>query len=181
LIARKPRRVALCCGFDLTRSRLRQCGRREVAHTLMSAEKHAVPISLPPVVIIDDDPDDHFLAQRILLRAGVPNPLVAFTAPESALLFFANICASSENLAPASIVFCDVKMPALNGFKVVRELRQLPRLARVPIWMLSSSDLERDKDRAKECGATGYLVKFPPPEQLRKIIEEANRAVDRGR
>jgi hypothetical protein len=39
----------------------------------------------PPILIIDDDPDDVFIFRRLLAKAGVENKLVAFEDARAAL------------------------------------------------------------------------------------------------
>src|SRR6187402_114550 len=109
--------------------------------------------SLLPIVFIDDEPDDIVFAIRALRSSELKNPVVKFYDPEEAIEHFKNICAERADTIAAAI-FCDVKMPGLMGFDVVRMLRELPQMQNVPIWMLSGSDSPSDIARARESGAS---------------------------
>jgi CheY-like chemotaxis protein len=77
-----------------------------------------------------------------------------------------------DDLLPL-VIFCDVKMPAYNGFDVLKWVRQQRALDGVPFYILSGADLESDKQQAMTLGAKGYLVKFPIPDVWKKIVGEA--------
>ncbi len=58
-----------------------------------------------------------------------------------------------------SLLLLDLKMPQVDGFRVLQWLRENPLLKRLPVVVLSSSGEQRDVDRAHELGANGYSVK----------------------
>jgi two-component system, chemotaxis family, chemotaxis protein CheY len=79
--------------------------------------------------------------------------------------------------ADASLVLCDVNMPNLNGIEMVEPARQGGKRAHVTFIMLTT---EADPDlvqRAKACGAKGWIVKPFKPELLlaavRKLVGDA--------
>src|SRR5687767_4254150 len=96
-----------------------------------------------PIVFIDDEPDDIVFAVRALRSVDLKNPVLKFHDPEQAIEYFTKACAEATDTIVAA-VFCDVKMPCLIGFDVVRILRGLPPMQNVPIWMLSGSDSPSD-------------------------------------
>lgn len=112
-----------------------------------------------PIIVIDDDPDDLFFTTRLINKVDPKNPLLVFSDSSQALKFFEN--ARNGTGAPASIVFCDLKMPTHDGFEVLRRVRASANCSEVPFVVLSGSDLEVDIDKAKKLGATKYLTKFP--------------------
>ena len=68
------------------------------------------------------------------------------------------------------LVLLDVEMPLLDGFAVCRELRTVPRLASLPILMLTA---QRDREgllTGFAQGATDYLVKPFEVAQLRARV-----------
>lgn len=130
-----------------------------------------------PVIAIDDDPDDLFFITRRIHKAGVRNPIMTFSDPDEAVRHFARVRESSAFPAPASVVFCDIKMPRTNGFEVLRWFRQQPEFAPIRFVMLSGSNERVDHERARELGANRYLVKFPPEQTFAEIIAEADAAI----
>ncbi len=71
---------------------------------------------------------------------------------------------------PADLVVSDIKMPGIDGFELVRRLRQHPDYVDVPIILLSTMNREADIVRGLALGANDYVVKpFSPHELLARV------------
>lgn len=57
------------------------------------------------------------------------------------------------------VVITDINMPNLNGFGVINALRSGPEPSRVPILVLTTESSAELKARARDAGATGWIVK----------------------
>jgi DNA-binding response OmpR family regulator len=57
------------------------------------------------------------------------------------------------------VILCDIAMPQMDGFQVVRELRKQPQTATIPFIFLSALASKTDIESGLETGANGYLVK----------------------
>lgn len=68
------------------------------------------------------------------------------------------------------ILLLDVVMPGLDGGDVLREIRTIPELAKVPALMVTAlvSNMEISQD---EVVTTGDCVMLPKPVKLAKLIE----------
>ncbi len=69
-----------------------------------------------------------------------------------------------QKLENVDLIVCDYEMPHMNGFQFLKALRQNPSTAEIPVIMLTSRDSVKFRNLAKELGASAYLVK-PCPEQ----------------
>ncbi|MFA5204137.1 MAG: response regulator [Lentisphaeria bacterium] len=58
-----------------------------------------------------------------------------------------------------SLVVSDVDMPRMNGIVLTSRIRAEPRLAELPVILVTSLDSAEDKERGIEAGANAYLVK----------------------
>mgnify|MGYP000863069189 CR=1 FL=1 len=58
-----------------------------------------------------------------------------------------------------ALVFMDLKMPMLDGFVVLKQVRSTPGICHVPVVVLTSSDAPEDRARAYEAGANAYMCK----------------------
>jgi DNA-binding NarL/FixJ family response regulator len=66
------------------------------------------------------------------------------------------------------LVICDLNMPGGGGIKVAKECGEVTNIV-----MLTVSEAERDLLDAVAAGATGYLVKSTPPDELRAAMWRA--------
>lgn len=129
-----------------------------------------------PILLIDDNHEDLFLTKRLLARAGVKQPIITIDDGEEAIAFLrASTAHGAAGLLPCAI-FCDIRMPKIDGFDVVKWARSQAGLAKTPIVMLTGGDVPEDREKAKSLGADYFLVKFPTPDVLRGIIESAQKA-----
>ncbi len=69
-------------------------------------------------------------------------------------------------------VILDVNMPRLDGFEFLRRIKANDALASIPVIMLTTEGHETDKERAREFGATAYLVKPFKPTMLLELMDE---------
>jgi diguanylate cyclase (GGDEF)-like protein len=68
------------------------------------------------------------------------------------------------------LAILDVKVPGMDGFELLARLRGIPRLADVPIIMLTGMGSESDVIRGLELGADDYMLKpFSPSELLARV------------
>jgi len=60
---------------------------------------------------------------------------------------------------PLDLVLLDVVMPKLQGFEVLKALKQDAATARIPVIVLSNLGQERDVAQAMALGAVAFLIK----------------------
>lgn len=77
---------------------------------------------------------------------------------------------------PMDFVLLDISMPGMDGIEVCRRLRQMPRMAQMPIVMLTALDTPQRREQSKAVGATDFWVKpFKPTiivKDIAKLIED---------
>jgi DNA-binding response OmpR family regulator len=78
------------------------------------------------------------------------------------------------------IMICDLKMPGLDGYEVLKAVRQDPMIAQIPFIFLTSEQSQTDRCLAKKLGADDYLDKFFTFEQLIEVIETQLRSTLRS-
>ena len=57
------------------------------------------------------------------------------------------------------LVFTDLEMPRLNGYDLLREIRQVPAWKDLPVVIVTSRAGDKHRDLAATLGATGYITK----------------------
>ena len=74
-----------------------------------------------------------------------------------------------EDLTPDAII-TDINMPRLDGFGFIDAVRQTDRHKSTPILVLTTESSADLKARARDAGATGWIVKPFDPEKLIRAL-----------
>ncbi|MGE0742201.1 MAG: response regulator [Hyphomonadaceae bacterium] len=72
----------------------------------------------------------------------------------------------------ADVIITDINMPKLDGFGFIERVRKEPAHRATPILVLSTESDAAKKSRAREAGATGWIVK---PFDAARLIEAIRR------
>lgn len=113
--------------------------------------------------------DDQSLGREILASVLMPEGYAihfAGSGPEA--------IAQAHNLIP-DLVLLDVMMPDMDGFEVCRSLRADPRLALVPIVLVTALDDQASRIRGLEAGADDFLSKPVSRAELRARVRTITR------
>jgi two-component system chemotaxis response regulator CheY len=74
--------------------------------------------------------------------------------------------------AKPNLLITDINMPNMNGIELIREARKLASMRFTPILVLTTESQQQKRDEAKALGATGWMVKPVPPDDLLKVIKQ---------
>lgn len=66
---------------------------------------------------------------------------------------------SSQGKPLPDLIVTDLKMPRINGLELTVEVKVNPRTKHVPVVILTSSDLAKDRDAAVRAGCSGFFTK----------------------
>lgn len=74
------------------------------------------------------------------------------------------------------IVLLDIIMPKLDGFAVLKMIKEDPELADIPVILLSNLGQDEDVKKGKKLGAADYFVKsnHTPAEVVQKVKQVLN-------
>ena len=129
----------------------------ESLNALLGAAGAAVPAPAPPTVLVVDDSDTIRKFVTFALRARNLRVITARDGLEALEKFAAD---------PADLVITDLNMPGLDGYGLVRALRDDAASAELPIIVLSSLSSDEDVQRGLDLGANAYLVKPFDPKRI---------------
>lgn len=112
-------------------------------------------------LLIEDNPDDVMLIRRAFQKSRVVNPVHVARNGEEAIAYLSGEGRYRNRVEfplPA-LVLLDLKMPGMDGFGVLKWIREQPGLSLLRVVVLTSSDSMRDVNHAYQLGANSFLVK----------------------
>lgn len=134
---------------------------------------HGADMALPPtrILVVDDYP----VSLQLLAHLFKDEHEVQTASDGASALA---LCAAKP--AP-DLVLMDVMMPEMDGFEVVRRMREQPDQASIPVIFVT--DLTEDEARIKglELGAVDFLAKTADPKLLRSRVRNFIRFVNMRR
>lgn len=122
------------------------------------------------ILIADDCEEDAQIMKRAFQKSGCNVPLLFVKDGQEALDYLSGNGEYSDRAAHPlpRLMLLDLKMPKVDGFDVLEWLQEHPKLKVLPVTVLTSSNLDRDVDRAYYLGANSYVVK---PSSLAGFVE----------
>jgi DNA-binding response OmpR family regulator len=115
----------------------------------------------PTAVVVEDDQIIVNLLEHLLSRRGF-GVRIALDGRQATNFI--------ETLPAPTLVLLDVMLPYLDGFELIKRIREHATWSEVPIIMLTSKSQEQSIVRALDSGANDYIVKpFRPGELLARI------------
>jgi CheY-like chemotaxis protein len=73
--------------------------------------------------------------------------------------------------AQPELLLLDIGMPVLDGFAVIRRIRENPRLARLPVVAVTAYAMQGDREKILNSGFDGYLSKPVNPNSLNQELD----------
>jgi CheY-like chemotaxis protein len=70
------------------------------------------------------------------------------------------------------LIITDLAMPILDGFEMIQNLRSLPQISKVPIFVSSASVFESDKQKSLAIGGNEFLPKPVEMDELLKYLQD---------
>lgn len=124
----------------------------------------------PSVLVVDDERPIRTIC-RVNLEAAGMAVLEAADGTEALAV------ARSQ---PPDLVLLDVMMPGLDGWEVAAALSADPELRELPVVFLSARGAPEDRQRARELGAVGYVIKPFDPTGLAGTLATVLDRLERG-
>lgn len=121
------------------------------------------------IVLIEDNPDDAFLAGRIIGKVSHDRILVARDGEEASEML--TRMRDDDSYRRIRLVFLDLKLPKINGLDILQFIRNDEKLRNLPVAVLTSSDNETDQEKAWELGVLDYIYKPMTAERLKRLFQ----------
>src|ERR1700686_1480644 len=101
-----------------------------------------------PILIVEDSTDDFEATKRAFMKANLHNAIKHVFNGEDALSYL-----RSDALTKPGLILLDLNMPGMDGRKTLEIIKQSPKLKKIPVVILTTSDDERDVKACYDLGA----------------------------
>ncbi|GAA3949461.1 response regulator [Hymenobacter algoricola] len=110
------------------------------------------------ILLVEDDQMDIMNVQRELRKHDITAPLhIARNGREALQLLRGE--GSQPKISKPTIVLLDINMPRMNGLELLDALRSDPEFVALNVFIMTTSDLETDRLKARELAVSGYIIK----------------------
>ncbi len=113
------------------------------------------------ILLVEDNPDHAILTKRVLEDYKVANKVYVVEDGADALDYMyrrGKYNNGSEAPRPG-LILLDVKLPKVDGFEVLKQLKSDPEHSSIPVVMLTTSARDEEVTRGYAEGANSYVTK----------------------
>ena len=122
------------------------------------------------ILLAEDNPDDIELTVEALKDSRVRNRLIIVKDGEEAISYLQGKGKYQHAVRP-DLILLDLNMPKKNGRDVLREIKNDPRLKRIPVVILTTSQAEEDIAHTYDLHANCYITKPVDFNQFLKVVK----------
>jgi DNA-binding response OmpR family regulator len=75
-----------------------------------------------------------------------------------------------------ALLILDIMLPSVNGFDILRRVRESSEISEIPVLVLTAKGQESDRVRMQELGANGFMTK---PFSNRDLVAQVRKLTGR--
>ena len=126
------------------------------------------------ILLVDDSENDVFLTQRAIKKNNIANQIIVASDGQEALDYlFGQGRYTGRDLSQMPVVtLLDLKMPRIDGFEVLKQIRAHPQTRHLPVVILTSSKEDIDIAKGYIEGCNAYVVKPVDFDQFADAIRQ---------
>jgi len=122
------------------------------------------------ILLVEDSPDDIVLTTEALKDGKVRNRVSVVEDGEEAMAFLRH--EGPYQAAPRpDLILLDLNLPRKSGREVLAEIKQDPKLKRIPVVIMTTSSDEKDILQAYNCHANCYITKPVDLDQFLGVVK----------
>lgn len=120
-------------------------------------------------LLVEDDDTHAHLVSRSLAKSKVENEVVRVKDGLEAIQFLRREGKFAGQSLP-DVILLDLKLPKMDGHEVLQSIKSNPKLMKIPVVVMTTSDAESDRARAYEHHANSYVVKPVDFDRFRQLV-----------
>jgi len=119
------------------------------------------------ILYADDDADDRTWMADACKSLGIPLQINFVENGREVLAYLSN-----QSSPLPQLIVLDLNMPELDGRQTLKQLKSTPKLANIPVAIVTTSGNSMDKDACNRLGAAAYLTKPNTHSEWQNILKQ---------
>ncbi len=111
------------------------------------------------ILLVEDDSVDVINVQRAFKKNNIQNPLAIAKNGLEALFMLRGENGFNKIYPQPQVILLDLNMPQMNGLEFLKELRQDPNLRTISVFVMTTSNDDKDRMDAYNLNVAGYILK----------------------
>jgi len=121
------------------------------------------------ILIADDDADDRMFLEQAMRQIGYDQAIRFVEDGEELMDYLLRLGRYNELNAPwPNMLILDLNMPRKNGFQALSEIKDNPKLRRLPVVVMTTSSAEEDILKTYNLGVNSFVTK---PFNYNRLVE----------
>ena len=110
------------------------------------------------LLLVEDNPGDIRLTREAIKESGVEIEMEVVSDGELVIDYLLRKGEFSNAVRP-EIIMLDLNLPKKGGLEILKEIKSIEKLRRIPVITVTTSEAEHDVNRAYDLGANAYILK----------------------
>jgi CheY-like chemotaxis protein len=121
------------------------------------------------ILIADDDTDDRLFIEKAFRQSGYTQAITFVEDGEELMEYLYHYGRYNEQNAPwPNLLILDLNMPRKNGFQALGEIKDDPKLRRLPVVVMTTSSADEDVLKTYNLGVNSFVTK---PFNFNRLVE----------
>jgi CheY-like chemotaxis protein len=131
-----------------------------------------IPTRTIHILLVDDDPNHRFLIRKLLSKNSVRTEVTELEDGQQALDYMnrRGVYADTKKFPDPDFILLDIRMPGIDGLKVLKVIKEDEQTQQVPVVILTTSTLEEEVIQSYKDGANAFVTKPTSYENFAKTI-----------
>ena len=121
----------------------------------------APPQAGASILVVDDTPANLQLFDSLLQKCGYA-VRVAISG---------SLALRAARLLPPDLILLDVRMPKMDGYEAMRQIRANTRFNKLPVIALTAKAMKEDREKCIQAGANDYITKPVDIDRLLALMQ----------
>jgi CheY-like chemotaxis protein len=131
------------------------------------SEQNTKPVK---ILLVEDDSIDVKAFQRAMNKLKINNPVTVARDGVEAWEHLQQCVTNNDDETP-SLVILDINMPRMNGLELLKKIRDDKHLRHLIVFVLTTSNDEKDKFEAFNMNVAGYMLKSDMGNSFIRAVE----------